>query len=96
MNQEQLEAEMQIAPKEMQIEFASALSGYIMLGIAHTKRIGKNEFSIDATLPMLDMIKRAIDGKLRVVEINTATELMAESLKNGVFGNKTESVKVEL
>lgn len=91
-----IEQEMQLAPKETQIEFAAALTGYIMIGIAHAKDMGKNEFAIDATLPMLDMVKRALDGKLRVVEVKTATDIMTESVKSGVFDRKPKSAKVEM
>lgn len=96
MNQEQLEAEMQLAPKETQIEFAAALTGYIMIGIAHAKEMGKNEFAIDATLPMLNLVKRALDGELLVVEVKTAADIMTESVKSGMFSNKSKSAKVEL
>lgn len=96
MNQEQIEAEMQIAPKETQVEFAAALTGYIMIGIAHAKEMGKSKFDIDATLPMMNMVKRALDGKLRVVEIKTATEIMTESVKSGMFDTKPKSAKVEV
>lgn len=96
MNDEQIEAEMQIAPKETQVEFAAALTGYIMIGIAHAKEMGKSKFDIDATLPMMNMVKRALDGKLRVVEIKTATEIMTESVNSGMFDSKPKSVKVGL
>lgn len=96
MNQEQIEAEMQIAPKETQVEFAAALTGYIMIGIAHAKEMGKSKFDIDATLPMMNMVKRALDGKLRVVEIKTATDIMTESVKSGMFDTKPKSAKVEV
>lgn len=91
-----IEQEMQIAPKETQVEFAAALTGYIMIGIAHAKEMGKKEFAIDATLPMLNMVKRALDGKLRVVEIKTATDIMTESVKSGMFDTKPKSAKVEM
>lgn len=96
MNDEQIEAEMQIAPKETQVEFAAALTGYIMIGIAHAKEMGKSKFDIDATLPMMNMVKRALDGKLRVVEIKTATDIMTESVKSGAFDRKPKSEKVEM
>lgn len=95
MNDEQLEFEMSIAPKETQIEFAATLAGYIMLGLANAKRAGKKDFNIDATLPMIEMVKRAAEGKLRVVEINTATEIMTEAVKAGIF-DKPTTVRVEL
>ena len=88
--------EMQIAPKETQVEFAAALTGYIMIGIAHAKEMGKSKFDIDATLPMLNLVKRALDGKLRVVEIKTATDIMTESVKSGAFDRKPKSAKVEM
>lgn len=91
-----IEQEMQIAPKETQVEFAAALTGYIMIGIAHAKEMGKSKFDIDATLPMLNLVKRALDGKLRVVEIKTATDIMAESVKSGAFNMKPKSAKVEM
>ena len=91
-----IEQEMQIAPKETQVEFAAALTGYIMIGIAHAKEMGKKEFAIDATLPMLDMVKRALDGELRIVEVNTATEIMTESLKSGMYDKKPKSAKAEM
>lgn len=91
-----IEEEMKVAPKETQVQFAAALTGYIMMGIAHAKEMGKKEFAIDATLPMLNLVKRALDGELLVVEVKTATEIMTESFKSGVFNSKPNSVKVEL
>ena len=96
MNEEQIKAELELAPKETQIEFASALTRYIMIGMAHAKENGKDKFDIEATLPMLDMVKRAIDGELRVVEVKTASEIMTKSVKSGMFDSKKTTVKVEL
>ena len=90
MNDEQLEFEMSIAPKDTQREFAGVLIRYIMLGLNHAKERGKKEMDIEATLPMLDMVKRAIEGELRIIEVQTATDLMNEALKAGVYQRRTE------
>ena len=90
MNDEQLEFEMGIAPKDTQREFAGALIRYIMLGLSHAKERGKKEMDIEATLPMLDMVKRAIEGELRIIEVQTATDLMNEALNAGVYQRRTE------